>query len=104
MRSFSVVPDEPRDELAIELIGGDEQLLMVINKLLLNSPVKPLDVGVHLGSSRIGMPVVFVQASDFLIEVLHELRAVVGKHRLKRVGKISVTIPKNSRAAKEAWL
>ena len=87
MRSFSVVPDEPRDQLAIELIGSDQQLLMVINELLLNRPVKTFDVGVHLGSSGIGMPVSFVQASDLLIEVLHKLRAVIGKNGLKRIGK-----------------
>ncbi len=28
------------------------------------------------------MPVVPVQTSDFLIEVLHELRAIIGEHRL----------------------
>jgi len=87
MRSFSVVPDEPRDQLAIELIGSDQQLLMVINELLLNGPVKTFDVGVHLGSSGIGMPVSFVQASDLLIEVLHKLRPVIGKNGLKRVRK-----------------
>ena len=87
MRSFSVVPDEPRDQLAIELIGSDQQLLMVINELLLNGPVKTFDVGVHLGSSGIGMPVRFVQASDLLIEVLHKLRPVSGKNGLKRVRK-----------------
>ena len=63
MRSFIVVPDEPRDQLAIELIGGDKQLLMVIDEFLLNGAVKAFHVGVHLGSSGIGMPVVFVQAS-----------------------------------------
>ena len=87
MRSFSVVPDEPRDQLAIELIGSDQQLLMVINELLLNGAVKTFAVGVHLGSSGIGMPVSFVQASDLLIEVLHKLRAVIGKNGLKRVSK-----------------
>ena len=87
MRSFSVVPDEPRDQLAIELIGSDQQLLMAINELLLNGPVKTFDVGVHLGSSGIGMPVSFVQASDLLIEVLHKLRAVIGKNGLQRVRK-----------------
>ena len=56
MRSFSVVADEPRDQLAIELIGSDQQLLMVINELLLNGPVKTFEGGVHLGSSGIGMP------------------------------------------------
>ena len=63
MRSFSVVPDEPRDQLAIELIGGDQQLLMVIDEFFLNGAVKTFHVGIHLGSSGIGMPVVFVQAS-----------------------------------------
>ena len=87
MRSFSVVPEEPRDQLAVELIGCDQQLLMVINELLLNGPVETFDVGVHLGSSGIGMPVSFVQASDLLIEVLHKLRPVSGKNRLKRVRK-----------------
>jgi hypothetical protein len=33
------------------------------------------------------MPVVFVQCSSFFIELLHELRAVVGKNRVKRVSK-----------------
>lgn len=87
MRSFSVVPDEPRDQLAIELIGSDQQLLMVINELLLNGPVKTFDMGVHLGSSGIGMPVSFVQASDLLIEVFHKLRPIIGKNGLKRVRK-----------------
>src|SRR5919112_319070 len=87
MRSFSVVPDEPWDQLAIELIGSDQQLLMVINELFLNRAVKTFDVGVHLGSSGVGMPVSFVQASDLLIEVLHKLRAVIGKNGLKRIRK-----------------
>ena len=87
MGSFSVVPDEPRDQLAIELIGTDQQLLMVINELLLNGPVKTCDMGVHLGGSGIGMPMSFVQASDLLIEVFHKLRAVIGKNGLKRVRK-----------------
>jgi hypothetical protein len=40
MRSFSVVPDEPKDQLTIELIGDDEQLFVIINELLLNGRVK----------------------------------------------------------------
>ena len=87
MRSFSVVPDEPRDQLSIELIGSDQQLLMVINELLLNGAVKTFDMGIHFRSSGIGMPMSFVQASDLLIEVLHKLRAVIGKNGLKRVRK-----------------
>ena len=30
---------------------------------------------------------VFVEPSNFLIEVLHAFRAIVGKHGLKRIGK-----------------
>jgi hypothetical protein len=47
---------------------------MIIDELLLNGPVKTSDVGIHLGSSGIGMPVGFVEVSDLLIEVLYELR------------------------------
>ena len=104
MRSFSVVPDEPRDQLAIELIGSDQQLLMVINELLLNGPVKTFDMGVHLGSSGIGMPMSFVQASDLLIQVLHELRAVIGKNGLKRVRKNISDNGKELSGSQDAWL
>lgn len=104
MRSFSVVPDEPRDQLAIELIGSDQQLLMVINELLLNSPVKTFDMGVHLGGSGIGMPMSFVQASDLLIEVLHELRAVIGKNGLKRVRKNISDNGKELSGSQRPWL
>ena len=34
-----------------------------------------------------GMPVAFVQCSSFFIELLHELRAVVGNNGVKRVRK-----------------
>jgi hypothetical protein len=60
MRSFSVVPDEPGNQSAIELIGRDQQLLMVINEFFLNGPIKPFDVGIHLGSLGMGMPMGFV--------------------------------------------
>jgi hypothetical protein len=60
MRSFSVVPDEPRDQSAIELTGGDKQLLMVSNEFFLNGSIKPFHVGIHLGSLGIGVPMVFV--------------------------------------------
>jgi hypothetical protein len=45
------------------------------------------------------MPVVFVEPANFFIEVLHELRAIVGKDRLQWVRKTSATMAKNSRAA-----
>ena len=87
MRSLSVVPDEPGDQLAIELVGDEQQLFMVIDKFFLDGSIEPFHMGIHFGSFGIGMPVVFVQASNFLIEVLHELRAIISKHRLKRIGK-----------------
>ena len=60
---------------------------MIIDKFFLDGSIEPFHMGIHFGSFGIGMPVVFVQASNFLIEVLHELRAIIGKHRLKRIGK-----------------
>jgi hypothetical protein len=60
MRSFSVVPDESRDQSAIELIGSDQQLLMVINEFFLNGSIKPFHVGIHFGSLGIAVPMVFV--------------------------------------------
>jgi hypothetical protein len=58
MRVFSVVLDEPGDQLAIKLGRSDEQLLMVINELLLNGPVKPFDVGNSFWEFWDGMPMV----------------------------------------------
>ncbi len=87
MRAFSVVPQEPGNQLAVELVGSQQQLLMIVNEFFLEGSIEPFHVGIHLGSFGIGMPVVFVQASEFFIEVLHELRAIIGEHRLKRVGK-----------------
>jgi hypothetical protein len=46
MRSFSFVPDEPRDQLAIEVVGSDKQLLMVINEFFLNRAIKSLHMAV----------------------------------------------------------
>jgi len=60
---------------------------MVIDKFLLKSSIEPFHMGIHCGSLGIGVPMVFVRPSKFLIEVLHELRAIVGKHGLKRIGK-----------------
>jgi hypothetical protein len=65
MRPLSVVPDEPRNQLTVKLIRRSQQLLMVVDELFLNRAIKPFHVGVHLGSFGIGMPVVFMQSSDF---------------------------------------
>jgi hypothetical protein len=76
VRSFGVVPDEPRNQLAIELIEEEQQLVVVIHQRFLNCSGKPLQVGIQLGSFRIGVPMVCV-TSYSLIEVLHEFRAIV---------------------------
>ena len=62
MRTLSVVPEEPGDEQAIEVIGSQEQLLMIVDEFFLNRSIKPFHMSVHLGRFGIGMPVVFVQA------------------------------------------
>ena len=87
MRSFGVVPKKPRNQFTVELVGSQEQLLMIVNEFFLKGTIKPFHVGIHFGSFGIGVPVVFVQASQFLVEVLHELRAIIGEHGLKRVRK-----------------
>jgi hypothetical protein len=40
MRSFSVVPEELRDQLAIELIRGDQQFLVIVNEFFLDRSIK----------------------------------------------------------------
>ena len=87
MGSFGVVPDQPSNQSAIELIRFEQQLLMVIDKFFLKSSIEPFHMGIHFGSLGIGVPMVFVQPSKFLIEVLHELRTIIGEYALKRVGK-----------------
>jgi hypothetical protein len=41
VRSFGVVPDEPRNQLAIELIEEEQQLVVVIDQRFLNCSGKP---------------------------------------------------------------
>lgn len=44
--------------MAIELIGHEQQLFMIINELFLNGSIKPFDVSIHFGRSGIGVPMV----------------------------------------------
>lgn len=60
MRSLGVVPEEPGNQLTIELIGIEQELLMVIDKFFLNRSIESFHVSIHLGSLGIGMPVIFV--------------------------------------------
>lgn len=60
MGSLSIIPEQPRNQLTVKLIGIKQQLLMVVNEFLLNRAIKPFHMGVHLGGSRISVPVVFM--------------------------------------------
>lgn len=60
VRSFGVVPEEPRNQLTIEWIGFEQEFLMVVDKFFLNGSIESFHMGIHLGSSGIGVPVVFV--------------------------------------------
>jgi hypothetical protein len=51
---------------------------MEIDKLLPEGAIRPSHLGVHLGCFRIGVSMVVVHPSDFLVELLHELRTIVG--------------------------
>jgi hypothetical protein len=58
MRSSALYQMRQGIKLAIKLGRSDEQLLMVINELLLNGPVKPFDVGNSFWEFWDGMPMV----------------------------------------------
>ena len=79
-----VVPDEPVNQLGIEHLRCREVRGMVINKFLLNGAVEPFAVGVHLWRLGIGMIMNHMQASQLFVKMLHELAAVVGKHKGNR--------------------
>jgi hypothetical protein len=50
---------------------------MVVDELFLNCPIKPFHMGIHLGGSGIGMPVVLMESPD--LKCFIELRAIVGE-------------------------
>ena len=60
---------------------------MVIQKLFLKGSVEPLDMGIHLGCFRIGMPMGLTEPSQLFIEVLHKLGTIVCEDKGERVGK-----------------
>jgi hypothetical protein len=60
VRLLGVVPEEPGNQLAIELSRLEQKLFLVFVKLFLDGSIEPFHVGIHLGSSGIGMPLVFV--------------------------------------------
>ena len=60
---------------------------MVINEFLLNGPIEPFHVGVHLRRLRVGVVMHKVPSPEFFVELFLELRAVVGQHERHAVRK-----------------
>jgi hypothetical protein len=87
VRPLGIVPHQPRDQLPIEPGRIHEESGMEIHEFLLDRAVEPFDVRVHLRGLWVGVVVDQVEIIEFLGEVLHEFRAVVGKHEDTRVGK-----------------
>ena len=78
MGAFGVVPEEPIDEFIVEgLEVGEEQLLVVVNKLLLEGAVKTFAAGIHLRCFGEGVPLGDVCCLHRGLEVSGEFRAVI---------------------------
>ena len=87
MRTFGIVPEEMLHEFGVEDGRIEKFGFVKVNKLFLNGSIKAFSVGIHFRHLRIGMPMDLVQAPDFSVEVLHELRTVVGEDVLELEGK-----------------
>jgi len=94
MRAFGVVPQKPVEEFVVEgLEIGEQELFVVIEKLLLQGAIEALTARFHFGCSREGMPLGDPGRLDGLSELSRELRAVIMKwvldaqrqHRLGRI-------------------
>lgn len=87
MRSLCIVPEQMFHETNVESDRIQEFWFMVINVFFLDSTVEAFDMGIHLWSSGIGVPVCFVQSSHLDIKVFHKLRTIIGKHEGQAKGK-----------------
>ena len=88
MDPLGVVPDQPIHEFGIELIKNKQQTLMIIQELLLNRAIEPLDVGIHLRGFRVSVVVSDLQFEHFGGEVLFPLAAVVGQDKGDRMSRL----------------
>lgn len=59
---------------------------MKINVFFLYGAVESFGVGIHLGAPRVGVPVDFMEAANFIIKMFHEFRSIVGKDKGERKG------------------
>jgi len=87
VRTFAIVPGKVCGQLSVEGCRVQKLRCVVIDEFLLDSPVEPFAVCIHLRGLWVGVPVGLVQASDLFVEVLHELTPVVGEDMLDRMRK-----------------
>jgi len=87
VRALGVVEDEPVGQLLVEGVQvGKEQVFVVIDEGLLHGSMEALDVGVHFGCLRVGVPALDALCFERFGEIGLEFGAVVGEHPLGRLG------------------
>lgn len=80
MHPFGVVPDEPVNEFAVEDIRFEKWPDVVVDKLVLNSAVETLQMGIHFRGLRIGVIMGQMQSLQFFREVFGKFRTVIGQN------------------------
>ncbi len=92
MRALGVVPEQPVKEFVVECLEiGEQELFVVVEKLILQRAIEALTARVHFGCSRERMPLGDPCGVGGLGELSGELRAVIMKcvldtHRQHRNG------------------
>jgi hypothetical protein len=85
--TLGVVPQQPAEQFIVEAEQvTEQQVFMVVDKLVLDGAVKALAMGIRLRRLRVGVPVEQALRADRLMEVFSELGAVVGEHPLDGKG------------------
>ena len=82
MGAFRIEPNQIFHQFHIELFRSEEFVGMKVHELLLDCPVEPFAVRIHLRRSRIGVVMGEMQFPKTFCEVLLELRIVVCEHIL----------------------
>lgn len=85
MRPLGVVPQEPVDHRLVELENIiSEKREMVLDEVLGERPIEPLDGAVHLGAARVAVVVADAETHTRIVEEMCELASVVGLDLLNR--------------------
>ena len=85
MDSLGVVPDEVVHESDVEAIAIKQESFVIVQKLFLQGAVESLHVGIHLGSSGIGVVVSDLEFKKLGYEVFFKFRAIVGENERDRI-------------------